>query len=182
MEKNPDLALTDEKSSIEAIIDEYLKNMREIIYGNYSVKDSVTHYFGRGKAQKSPLHKQFYDDMEKAARSLSDELESSPDEDKALKAVDTILNYGREDFKSLEDNIRLTMIAIEALAIPLLPFVNKDELVIIKEEYAKKYPARERLPKQTELYQSMCELSGEKVKKKRKGFFDIGEGKNRSSL
>lgn len=153
-------------NDLKKIIDDYTADLLDIIYREYSVKDSIKHYFGRGEPQKTPRHKQFYDDIAKTSQEIAASLEADPDEALALEAVRTILYYGRTDFNSLEDNMRLAFISIEALSIPLLPFVTRDEVKVICEDYAARYPAKVRLPKQNELLLALKENSGENVKKR----------------
>ena len=153
-------------NDLKKIIDDYTADLLDIIYREYSVKDSIKHYFGRGEPQKTPRHKQFYDDIAKTSQEIAASLEADPDEALALEAVRTILYYGRTDFNSLEDNMRLAFISIEALSIPLLPFIKQEDAKKLCDDYAFRYPARERLPKQNELYYSLLERAGENVKKK----------------
>lgn len=167
-ENNTEVAFEEDiTAGLKKIIDEYIANMRKLIYDSgYTMKDSVVHYFGRGKAQKTDLHQNFYEAIEKEVADINAGLESSPDADKALSCINVILNYNREDFKGLEDNMRLAFISIEALSIPLLSYISEEEAASLASEYRSRYSKSQMLPKQQELYNKMRECAGEQVKKK----------------
>lgn len=151
-------------------IDAYRTGMRELIDSGYSMRDSVSKYIGMGKVEKSPLHRQLYDEVAREVDVLVEELKSVPDEWMAARAASTILTYGREPEGEGNESIRLALISIEALAIPLLDFMSTSGVEELKTFYAEKYPRREMLPRQKELYQQMCACTGEKQSGKAFGF------------
>lgn len=152
-------------------IDAYKTAIEELIQSGYTMRDSVSKYIGMGKVQKSPLHRQLYDDVALEVDVLVQELNRVPDDWLAARAASTILNYGREEDGEMDESIRLAMISIEALAIPLLSYMNTDEIEELKTVYEEKYPRREMLPKQKELYQEMCACTGGKKAGKAFGFW-----------
>lgn len=147
---------------ITQIIDRYIEEMRALIYEKYTAKDSVSTWLGMGKVQNNPFHKQLYKDVEQEVTALTSQLEASPDADLAERAVRAVLACDRGSYSGVEDSIRLGLISIEALAIPLLGHMTPEAVGVLHGEYADRYPERDMLPKQRELYRCMCECSGEK--------------------
>ena len=181
MEYNPEAVFEGTVEGLKRFIDIYVYEMQSVIYDNYTVKDSVSMYLGRGKARKSSLHVDLYSNIEKETAALVKKLEAEPDSGTAYDGVCTIINYGRKDFNSLEDTMRLAFISIEALAIPLLAFVEAEDAAKICAEYTSKYPVKQMLPKQKELYYKLKECTGEEVKKK-KEVFDFFVSKNDNQI
>ena len=181
MEYNPETFSEGSVEGLKRIIDAYVSEMQSVIYDNYTMKDSLSLYLGRGKARKSSLHVDLYSNIEKETAALVKKLEAEPDCKKAYDAACTIINYGRKDFNSLEDTMRLAFISIEALAIPLLSFVETEDAAKICAEYISKYPVKQMLPKQKELYYKLKECSGEEVKKKKEPF-DFFVSKNDNQI
>ena len=181
MEYNPETVSEGTVEGLKRIIDAYVREMHSVIYDNYTMKDSLSLYLGRGKARKSSLHVDLYSNIEKETAALVRNLEAEPDCQKAYDAACTIINYGRKDFNSLEDTMRLAFISIEALAIPLLAFVEAEDAAKICAEYTSKYPVKQMLPKQKELYYKLMECSGGEVKKK-KEVFDFFVSKNDNQI
>ena len=170
MEYDPETVFEGSTEGLKRIIDVYLSEMQSVIYDNYTMKDSVSMYLGRGKARKSSLHVDLYSNIEKETAAMAEKLKGSPDPEQAREAAYTIIAYGRRDFNSLEDTMRLAFISIEALAIPLIPFMEAEDVMDLCAEYISKYPVKQMLPKQKELYYKLMECSGQEVKKKRSPF------------
>lgn len=155
---------------IRQVIDGYIENMQELIHSKYTMRDSMNNYLGMGKVQKSPYHEQLYKDVKKEVEALVQQLDAVEDELMAERAVRTILTYSRGEFAGMEDSIRLALISIEALAIPLLSYMNEQDIRELRDEYAARYSVKDMMPRQKELYRRMCELSGEKKTAHRQGF------------
>ncbi|MCD7921332.1 MAG: hypothetical protein LUG27_02645 [Clostridiales bacterium] len=156
--------------NITRIIDRYIDEMQALIYEKYTARDSVSTWLGMGKIQKNPHHEQLYKDMEKEVKSIVQQLESAPDEAMAARAAREVITYGRRDYSDVEDSIRLGLISIEALAIPLLDYMNPADIRTLREEYVSGYPVREMMPRQKELYRRMSELSEERSAEQKPGF------------
>ncbi len=144
---------------ITQIIDAYVAGMRSVIHEKYTAKDSLTTWMGMGKVQNAPYHKQLYENMTKAVDELCGRLREEADTALAAQSVDQLLHHGREDFPRVEESIRLGLICVEALAIPLLDFMNPAEVAPLCEAYLEKYPKRKMLPKQKELYKRMLAIT-----------------------
>lgn len=146
--------------SIRKKIDAYKTEMQALIESEYTVRDSLSRYVGMGKVQKSPLHRQLYDDVAQEVKVLVEELSQVPDEWMAARAASTILNYGREADAQTNDSVRLALMSIEALVIPLLDYMDSAEIEALRSIYEKKYSKKNMLPKQKELYRKMCGHTG----------------------
>ncbi len=140
---------------IKQIIDAYVTNMRSIIHEKYTAKDSLTTWMGMGKVQNAPFHKELYENTKKTVEALCMQLSEELDVALAAQSVTDLLEYGREDFPKVEESIRLGLISIEALAIPLLDFMDVDAIRALCDAYIQRYPKRKMLPKQKELYKRM---------------------------
>ncbi|MCD8365023.1 MAG: hypothetical protein LUC83_04280 [Clostridiales bacterium] len=165
--------------SITQIIEDYIEKMRDLICEKYTARDSVSNWLGMGKVQKSPSHEQLYKDVAKEVELTVQKLDAAPDEQAAKEAAYAVLTCGRDEFTGMEDSIRLSLISIEALAIPLLDYMNPEDVARLCDEYTARCPVKDMMPRQKELYRRMCDLLGRENSSRKPGLFHNGRRGNR---
>lgn len=119
-------------------------------------------YLSMDELRTSPIHKKFYEDAQASVSQLVESLTEQPAPDLAKAAIELFL---RKKPKDMEGNQRSWLIAAEALAIPLVPFLERSDAASLCEEYESHYQLAEMMPKQRELYNVLCDAAGKKRKK-----------------
>lgn len=137
-------------SALEARINQYISDSDALYRRTAGLKTALSSVLGGGNENKrSPIHPEFYRDMERLVEQL---LAAPPSPEEAEQGMKLLL-APREKGKNLVQYGWLT--AIEPLAIPLVQYTEPEVLALLWEEYGRRYPKRERMPRQQELYEAM---------------------------
>ena len=121
-------------------------------------------WFTYNAQETEPVHREFLEGAEALTKELAEAVAALPEEDKApgAEAADRALSLMLGEKPSdLPNERRLYLIAAEALAAPLLPLTDREQLTRQRERMLALTPKRLMFPKQLELLEEMERLLGE---------------------
>ncbi len=163
-------------AQLEGLFDTYREESAELLRQHGAdVGRAFRRYFNQDEVQNSPIHIKFYEDAEGCVRSLAEALTEAPSEALARQAVALFL---AEKPKGQDACVRSWLIALEAVAIPLVDFLQKEDAVQFCLDYRSQYDWVEMMPRQQELYEALCKKAGQKVQKSRL-FAAFGNGRRK---
>lgn len=157
------VALTEQYQILKGLFASYLHDSDKLYEKQ---KDQMGELFKRylsmDELRTSPIHKKFYDDTQACVQALASGLSEQPSPSLAKASVSLFLQKKPKD---MEGNQRSWLIAAEALALPLIPYLNREDATALCQEYEAQYQFAEMMPKQRELYNALCDAAGKKRKK-----------------
>ncbi len=117
---------------------------------------------GKNEFYNNAIHDTYYADMDKAVDALKESLSLLPDEDSLRSQISAAaVRLLMEPTEKEKPDMRYLLSADDAYALRLLPFISKEELISLKEEYLRYYPKkRDRLPNQEKLLAEIQSLIG----------------------
>ena len=143
----------------------YKKNAEELLF---KFNKNATHSFfsklimGKNEFYNNPIHETYYADMDKAVDALKDALQDLSEDDplrSQISAAATRLLM--EPTEKEKPDMLFLLSADDAYALRLLPFICKQELAALKDEYLSYYPKKKnRLPNQENLLNEIQKLIG----------------------
>ena len=162
------VVLEEQYQKLKGLFAAYIHDSDEL-YANQKtgMGETVKRYVNMDDLRNSPIHKKFYQDVEACVQSVAEGLEKCPSQELARSAAEL---FFRRKEKDMEASQRSWLIAVEGLAISLVPYLSHDDALFFCEEYEKQYRWAEMMPKQRDLYNALCEAAGKE--KRRRGFFD----------
>ncbi len=144
--------------SLEMCCREHRESQQRI--ENTASKDILADLLGYGSQRdQGALLKVYWEKIEERVNELCAALEdcSADERDAAARqGVEPLLFYPDEQGRSGRD---ILYIALEGLAMPLLPLMQKATLIDLTRCYLERNPKRRMMPKQEELYRAMVRLS-----------------------
>lgn len=121
-------------------------------------------WFTYNAQEIEPVHREFLEGTEALTKELAEAVAALPEEEKpaGTEAADRALTLMLgEKPGDLPNERRLYLVAAEALAAPLLPFLDKEKLARQRDRMVSLTPKRFLFPKQLELLAEMERLLGE---------------------
>ncbi len=143
---------------LEELLAAYVKDSDALFRKESGVKNSLKSILGgQNDVKTDPIHVEFFKAVEGTVAELAGQLSAEPDAACAARGMRALLSE-----KTKGDNLvqYWWLVAAEPLALPLVPFVEPEELRLLWESYGRRYPKRERLPRQQELYAAMAKRLG----------------------
>ncbi len=160
-------ALEEQYETLKGLFASYLHDSDELFQKQkVGVSETFKRYLSMDELRTSPLHKKFYEDVQTCVEALAAGLADCPSPELAQAAAEP---FFRKKPKSMEPNQRSWLIAAEALVIPLIPHLRREDAERFRTAYEQQYQWAEMMPKQRELYNALCDATGKK--RKRVGLF-----------
>ena len=143
----------------------YKKNADELLI---KFNKNAAHSFfskllmGKNEFYNNVIHETYYADMDKAVDALKEALMLLSDEDPLRSQISAAaVRLLMEPTEKEKPDMRYLLSADDAYALRLLPFISREELIALKEEYLGYYPKkRDRLPNQEKLLKEIQSLIG----------------------
>lgn len=141
-------------TEIDTLLAQYIADSDELYRKKTGIRTALAASLGgTNEIKKDPMHQKFYDDLKQAVETLA----QTGDQEACTQALEVLL----QDKQKGHDLVQYGwLMAAETLSIPLVKLVPDEVLRPLWESYGKRYPKRERLPKQEELYRTMAKKLG----------------------
>jgi hypothetical protein len=141
---------------LRRLFDQYILDSDQLFRSHSGVLSSLKSLFGNNEVKKHPMHQAFFDDVSSCVQTLADRLAEMPDEEVARQAAELLLTP-----KPNGRNVsQIWWLMTTELTGPLvLPYVAKEDVKVLRDNYKKGYRKSAMLPKQREIYDFMCELA-----------------------
>ena len=139
---------------VQQLKDRYAKYTEDVakVYKDAKPMDGL---FGWGDdPRKDPCHMRFYEDLEQWAK---DFLTSGPDQGEVYEAVRFLLETPAEHRDS---HCFWFMYAAQGLAREMIPMLSSAQCAALRESYDDRYPKRDRMPVQKEVYKLLKKGAG----------------------
>lgn len=138
---------------LQSIYEAYLAESADVIQ-KASPTDGL---FGMGSdPRKDPCHMRFYEGVEQWTRSF---LAEKPEEEAAYEAVQWILTAPA---KHAGEPVYWFMFAAHGHCRELIPLLSREHCSALRELYDDRYPRRERMPVQKEVYKLLRRGAGKR--------------------
>lgn len=142
-----------ELQQLQSIYETYIAECTNVIE-NASPTDGL---FGMGSdPRKDPCHTRFYENVDQWVQAF---LKENPDEEGAYQAVRWILNAPADH---IGEPVYWFMFAAHGHCRALIPLLSREHCAELRELYDDRYPKRERMPVQAEIYKLLRRGSGKR--------------------
>lgn len=155
---------TDLLAALEARIGQYRSDSAALDRKTAGLRNALSSVLGgKNENKRSPIHLEFYRDMERLVDEL---LAAPPSAEQAAQGLRILLSPKEKGTNLVQYG---WLCAIEPLAIPLVRYAEPEALAPLCESYGKRWPKRERMPRQQELYETMERRLAERGRQGRQG-------------
>lgn len=115
-------------------------------------------FIGKDEFYTNPIHEKYYSDIETAIDSLKAALARLPEEDLRSELAESFMHMLLAPNAKEQKEMRFLLSADDTFGSRLIPFINKEGLESLRDEYLQSYPKRKnRLPNQENLLKELQE-------------------------
>lgn len=155
----------EKKKDARLLLEELTQRYAGILEGSREIrsKESWTEKaFGKmfsGQTTRSESYcMDLFESVEALCGELAKALETETPEDREAMALEALRLMLLSDLGDMEFSDRLIVVACEYAGRDMLPFLSREKLAELRDEYAKRAPKREMMPRQRELLKLMDSL------------------------
>ena len=156
--------------NIGTLMDYYAEDYHDLISRTNNVSENLKNFLGGGQRKNTEIHERFFREVEAETARAKQLLTQQADSAMANALVRALLLQDGKTFAYSDDTFKITLGAVEGFAIPLIEYMDAEDVQTCCEAYASKYPKNRMLPKQKELFKKMQSICGPVRTKKRSLF------------